>query len=232
MNNSISEHQDFGAGMRKIKIGVFDSGVGGLSLANAIKKEVPHAHIILKEDKKHMPYGARDIEEIYGFIRPIFQLFVAEGCEVIVVACNTVTTNLIERLRAEFSLPMVGMEPMVKPAAEHTNSGVIAVCATPRTLSSDRYKWLKQEYAKNIKVLEPDCSGWALMVETHSVDREKVADIIEKVISKGADQIVLGCTHYHWIEDIIKTFASGRARVIQPEVAVIAQLKKVLIQLA
>jgi glutamate racemase len=218
--------------MPKTKIGVFDSGVGGLSVANAIRKQLPDLEIILKEDKKHLPYGTKSIEEIYGFIKPIFQEFIDEGCQVIVVACNTVTTNLIARLRQEFSVPLVGMEPMVKPAAEASKTGVIAVCATPRTLSSERYKWLKNQFAKGIKVLEPDCSEWAMMIETSNLDREKVAKTIENVIEQGADQIVLGCTHYHWIEEIIKNITAGRATVIQPEVPVIAQLKRVLAQLA
>jgi glutamate racemase len=214
-----------------MKIGVFDSGVGGQSVVNAIKKELPELEIIYKEDKAHVPYGSRPIEEIYGFVKPIFQEFINEGCQVIVIACNTVTTNLISRLRTDFALPMVGMEPMVKPAAEQTKSKIIAICATPRTLASERYKWLKDTYAKGIKVLEPDCSDWALMIEADTLDREKVAKRIEEVIERGADQIVLGCTHYHWIEEVIKEITAGRANVIQPEAPVIAQLKRVLAEL-
>jgi glutamate racemase len=217
--------------MSKVKIGVFDSGVGGLSVVQAIHKELPDLEIIYKDDTAHVPYGTRRVDEIYGFIKPIFQEFIDEGCQVIVVACNTVTTNLIDRLRQEFSLPLVGMEPMVKPAAQNTKTGVIVVCATPRTLSSQRYKSLKAEYAKGVRVLEPDCSDWALMVENNSVDRDKVAEIIKKVCAAGADQIVLGCTHYHWIEQIIKDAAKGRAEVIQPEGPVIDRLKTVLGQL-
>ncbi|MBI4033703.1 glutamate racemase [Candidatus Saccharibacteria bacterium] len=217
---------------QKVKIGVFDSGVGGLSVVNAIKKELPQLEIIYREDKKHVPYGTRSIEEIYGFVKPIFQSFVDEGYKVIVVACNTVTTNLIGRLRSEFAVPMVGMEPMVKPAAVASKTGVIAVCATPRTLESPRYHWLKEQFAKNVKVLEPDCSDWANMVETNRVNREKIAKIVEDSVNTGADQIVLGCTHYHWIEDLIRQIASGRARVIQPEGPVIEQLKRVLKQLS
>jgi len=149
----------------------------------------------------------------------------------VVVACNTVTTNLIDELRKEFDIPLVGMEPMVKPAAAQTKTGVIAVCATPRTLASKRYQWLKDEYAREVKVLEPDCSDWALMIESNKLDREKIAKTVENVISRGADQIVLGCTHYHWIEAIIKQMAQGRAAVIQPEAPVVAQLKRVLSQL-
>jgi glutamate racemase len=214
-----------------MKIGVFDSGVGGQAVVNAIKKQLPELEIIYKEDKAHVPYGSRSIKEIHSFVRPIFQEFINEGCQVIVVACNTVTTNLISSLREEYSVPMVGMEPMVKPAAEKTRSKIIAVCATPRTLTSARYEWLKETYAPGIRVLEPDCSDWALMIESNTLDREKVAKRIEEVINSGADQIILGCTHYHWIEELIKEIAAGRANVIQPEGPVVAQLKRVIAQL-
>jgi glutamate racemase len=214
--------------MPRIKVGVFDSGVGGLSVVKAIKEALPDLEVVYKDDKQHVPYGTRRIDEIHEFIKPIFQEFIEENCEAVVVACNTVTTNLIAELREEFSVPMVGMEPMVKPAALATKTGVVAVCATPRTLSSQRYQWLKNEYAKAVKVLEPDCSDWALMIENKLIDRDKVAVTIREVIAAGADQIVLGCTHYHWIEEIIKNIAAGKAEVIQPEAPVIKQLKRVL----
>jgi glutamate racemase len=216
---------------KSMKIGVFDSGVGGQSVINAIKKELPHLEIIYKDDKKNLPYGSRSVEEIHQLVTPIFQEFVDEGCKAIVVACNTVTTNLISQLRQEFKVPMIGMEPMVKPAAAATKSGIITVCATPRTLSSERYQWLKNEYAKGIEVLEPDCSDWAMMIESNTVDREKIAKIVQDSINQGSDQIVLGCTHYHWIEEEIRELAGNKAQVIQPETAVIAQLKRVLAQL-
>jgi glutamate racemase len=214
--------------MPRIKVGVFDSGVGGLSVVKAIKEALPDLEVVYKDDKQHVPYGTRRIDEIHEFIKPIFQEFIDENCEAVVVACNTVTTNLIAELREEFSVPMVGMEPMVKPAAPATKTGFVAVCATPRTLSSQRYQWLKNEYAKAVKVLEPDCSDWALMIENKLIDRDKVAVTIREVIAAGADQIVLGCTHYHWIEEIIKNIAAGKAEVIQPEAPVIKQLKRVL----
>lgn len=214
--------------MSKIKIGVFDSGVGGLSVVKAIQKALPELEIVYRDDTKHVPYGTRSIEEIHSFVRPIFQNFVDEGCKVIVIACNTVTTNLADKLRIEFAVPMVGMEPMVKPTAAASKTGVIAVCATPRTLSSNRYKWLKERFAKGVKVLEPDCSDWSHMIENNRVDREKIAKIVDDVCEASADQIVLGCTHYHWIEDLLKELAKGRAQVIQPEGSVITQLKRVL----
>jgi glutamate racemase len=217
---------------QKVKIGVFDSGVGGLSVAKAIRHALPEYEVIYRDDSEHVPYGTRGIEEIYNFTKPILKGMVEEGCNVIVIACNTVTTNLIGRLRREIDVPLIGMEPMVKPAAGATKTGVIAICATPRTLASNRYKYLKEEYAKGIKVLEPDCSDWAFMIEVDIPDREKIAKIVKDICDKGADQIVLGCTHYHWIEDEIKKLAKGKASVLQPEEPVIEELKRVLEQLS
>src|SRR4051812_38618633 len=124
--------------MQNLKVGVFDSGVGGQSVVNAIKNELPELKIVYKDDKQHLPYGTKSVGQIHAFVKPIFQSFIDEGCKTIVVACNTVTTNLVSDLRQESTVPIVGMEPMVKPAAAATKTKVIAVCATPRTLTSDR----------------------------------------------------------------------------------------------
>jgi glutamate racemase len=214
-----------------MKIGVFDSGVGGLSMARAIQRAVPEAEVLLREDKTHVPYGTRAPAEILGFVTPIFQELVDAGCQVIVVACNTVSTTLIEELRKRFSLPLVAVEPMIKPAAELTKSKVIAVCATPTTLASNRYAWLKNTYASGIKVLEPDCSAWAYVIEHQEVNRQKVAALINDTLKAGADVIVLACTHYHWIEKEITAISAGKAKVLQPEQAVIGELKRVLTRL-
>lgn len=215
-----------------MKIGVFDSGVGGLSVANAIHEALPEHEVVLREDKEHVPYGTRQPDEILGFVTPIFQELVDQGCQVIVVACNTVSTTLIGELRERFSIPLIAVEPMVKPAADATSSKIVAVCATPTTLASARYAELKATYASGIKVLEPDCSDWAYMIENKTVDRQKIADRINEVLDAGADVIVLGCTHYHWIEEEIRELAASRAQVIQPEQAIIKQLNAVLEQLA
>lgn len=216
-----------------MKIGVFDSGVGGLSVANAIKKALPEHEVILREDKEHVPYGLRTPDEIYGFVEPIFDSLIDDGCKVIVVACNTVSTTLINKLRVRFpDTPLIAFEPMVKPAAELTKTGVIAVCATPATLKSERYGHLKEQYAENIKVLEPYCGDWPAMIENNSLDESKISSRIDEVLDLGADVVVLACTHYHWIEKDIIKMAGDKARVIQPEQPVIEQLKRVLEQLA
>lgn len=117
---------------------------------------------------------------------------------------------------------------MVKPAAKSTVTGVVAICATPATLASKRYAQLKDLYAKGVKILEPDCSQWAYMIEENQINEQLINRQISDLCQASADVIVLGCTHYHWIEEIIKNAAAGRAKVIQPEAAVTAQLKKVL----
>lgn len=216
----------------RVKVGVFDSGVGGTSVARAIREALPNYEVRLHEDKRHVPYGTRQPAEILGFVTPVFQAMIDEGCQVIVVACNTVSTTLIDELRRRFTIPLVAIEPMVKPAAELTKTKVIAVCATPTTLASPRYAWLKNTYAQGIKVLEPDCSDWSSMIEHKQVDQQKISARINESLAAGADVIVLGCTHYHWIEEEIAAIAAGKATVIQPEQAIIKQLKRVLARLA
>jgi glutamate racemase len=215
-----------------MKVGVFDSGVGGLSMANAIKAALPDVEIVLKQDKEHVPYGLRSPEELLGLVTPIFQELVDAGCQVIVVACNTVTTTLIDTLRERFDVPLIAVEPMVKTAAELTKAKIIAVCATPTTLASARYAELKDQYARGITVLEPDCGDWPAMIEHKRVEEAAIADRINEVLDRGADVIVLACTHYHWIEDEIKELAADRAQVIQPEQAIIEELKRVLARLS
>ncbi|HUC89547.1 MAG TPA: glutamate racemase [Patescibacteria group bacterium] len=210
------------------KIGVFDSGIGGLSVARAIEKALPNDTVIFACDKQHMPYGDKSPQEVLGFVVPILEHLAAEGCQVIVIACNTVTTTLIEELRHRISVPLVGIEPMVKTAAEQTKSGIIAVCATPATLKSSRYAWLKETYAPGLRVLEPDCSTWAYMVEHDQIKEQQLRQQIDEVCSQGADVIVLGCTHYHWIRGVIQEMAGQKVAVIQPEQAVIKRLKQVL----
>lgn len=215
-----------------MKVGVFDSGIGGLSVANAIKKSLPQLDIILKEDKQHIPYGTRQPAEILEFVVPIFESMIKEGCEIIVIACNTVSTNLMPQLRRRFSVPLIAVEPMLKYAARLTKSKVVTVCATPATLASPRYHYLKSRYAKSLAVLEPDCSEWAQMIQQKKIEEAKIRRSIEASLAAGSDVIVLGCTHYHWIEKEIKKIADARALVLQPEPIVIGQLRQLLEQLA
>lgn len=211
-----------------MKIGVFDSGIGGLSVANAIKNAQPEHEIIFRNDAEHLPYGTKTTEEIFNFCLPVLRTLQDEGCVCIVVACNTVSTNLIEPLRKALSIPLIATEPMIKPAAEGTKSRKIIVCATPRTLASKRYADLKATYAQNIEVFEPDCSDWTSLIEDEAMSEDRIKQAIESGLRAGADQIVLGCTHYHWIEEDIREIAGDKAAILQPESAILHQLATVL----
>lgn len=211
-----------------MKIGVFDSGIGGLSVATALEMGLPGNEVIFADDRQHLPYGTKSPDELLGYVVPILEDLVKQDCGLIVIACNTVTTTLISELRQRVSVPLVGIEPMVKPASERTKTGVIAVCATPTTLASERYAELKATYAQKVEVLEPDCSEWSAMIEDNNVNHRKIAAEINDVCEKKADVIVLGCTHYHWIEEVIRQVANGRAEVIQPEAAIVKQVERLL----
>lgn len=212
-----------------MKIGVFDSGIGGLSVAKAIEKALPDAEVLFVHDTPdHFPYAMKSPDEIYGYVLPIFQNLVNQKCDTIVVACNTVSTTLIKRLRGAFSTPLIALEPMVKPAVALTKSGVISVCATPTTLGSERYAWLKETYGQACTFLEPDCSDWSLLIEHDKMNDITIRERIEPVLQQGADVIVLGCTHYHWIEEEIKAIAGDSVQILQPESAVVEQVRRVL----
>lgn len=215
-----------------MKIGVFDSGIGGLSVANAIEKAAPEHDVIFVNDTANVPYGTKTPAQLLPLVTPILEDLVKQGCEVIVIACNTVSTTLIEPLRAHFNVPLIALEPMVKPAAEQTKAGVIAVCATPATLMSERYAWLKDTYAQADTIIEPDCSDWAALIEQNDLNESKIKEDIQPALAAGADVIVLGCTHYHWIEQEIRKIAGENITILQPEQAVVAQLNRVLATLS
>lgn len=211
-----------------MKIGVFDSGVGGQSFVDALKSRFIDAEIVYKEDKDNIPYGNKSPEELLRLTLPIFKSFESEGCSAVLVACNTVTTTIINELRNALKIPLVGVEPMVKPAAEKTKTKNIAVCATPTTLKSARYAWLKQNFGQGINIYEPDCSIWATMIEQNRSSELKLSELITEMRQKNVDIIVLGCTHYHWIESELKQITEPDIQVIQPIEPVINQLERIL----
>lgn len=215
-----------------MKIGVFDSGLGGLSVADAITQAIPDIEVTLREDHDNVPYGTKNPEDLLKLVTPIFTELVDAGCQIIVVACNTVSTTLIDDLRNQFDVPLVAVEPMIKVAAKLTRSQIVTVCATPTTLASQRYQYLKKRYAKDVAVLEPDCHDWSYMIEHNQIDEDKIRQRVEQTLEEGSDVIVLGCTHYHWIEQQIKDIAGKRAQVIQPEPIIVDQVRKLIAQLS
>jgi glutamate racemase len=211
-----------------MKIGIFDSGVGGQTFVSAIEKTYPSSEIVYKDDKENLPYGDKSPEELLRLTLPIFKEFENENCDAVLVACNTITTNIISELRQELTIPLVGAEPMIKTAATTTKTKNIAVCATPATLKSKRYSWLKEQYADGVAVVEPDCSNWAYMIEHNRKNELDLRSMIEDLRVKDVDVVVLGCTHYHWIEAELREMGALDIQVIQPIEPILDQLGRVL----
>ena len=212
-----------------MRIGVFDSGIGGEAVAQALHKEFPHADIMTVSDREHVPYGVRPTEEIISLTDAAITPLLASGCDIIVLACNTATAAAIDVLRERYpTQPFIGLEPMVKPAAALTKTGVIAILATPTTLGSERYLKAKHDFAANLTVIEPDCSDWADLIESNRVNREKIDDVINQCLEADADMIVLGCTHYHWIKHEIAETAGLKAVVLEPSEAIARRIRELL----
>lgn len=212
-----------------MRIGVFDSGIGGKAVAESLIVDFPNDEVMYVNDTAHIPYGGRTQQDIITLTEAAIQPLIEAHCDVIVLACNTATAAAIEYLRGTYpNTPFVGLEPMVKPAATLTTSKVIAVFATPFTLQSTRYTTLKQQFAQGVKVLEPDCSDWATMIEHNELSDDRIETITQSVVDQNADVIVLACTHYHWIEDKIREIAGDTAVIIDPTDAISHQVHSLL----
>lgn len=212
-----------------MKLGVFDSGIGGEAVAESLKKEFPTAQIITVNDRDNVPYGDKTPADVIHLTMAAIQPLLDADCDIIIIACNTATTIAIEHLRIVFpGQKFIGLEPMVKPAAHLTKSHTIAVCATPATLTSQRYTNLLKKYALHLEILEPDCSQWAYWIENNSINRQHIESTINDVCARGADVIVLACTHYHWIKELIADIADGRAVVIEPSEAIARRVRQLL----
>ena len=212
-----------------MRLGVFDSGIGGKAIAESLKLSFPDADIITVDDRKNVPYGNKTNKEIINLTDKTVQPLLKQACDVIIIACNTATAVAIDSLRAKYpNQKFIGIEPMIKTASSLSSTRKIAVFATPATLNSQRYKKLVNKYAKNLEILEPDVSDWALMIEKNQINYESIRKVVEKVCQNGVDVIVLGCTHYHWIKNSIIEMASQRARVIEPSEAIGKRVKNLL----
>ncbi|NLS09429.1 glutamate racemase [Nesterenkonia sp. MY13] len=211
-----------------MKIGVFDSGRGGQAVADRLAELLPQAQVVTAHDHKNVPYGSRTPEEVHRLTDRAIQPLLKD-CDVVVLACNTATAAAIEQLRADYpQMPFVGLEPMVKPASSLTRSGRIVVCATPATLASPRYQRLKQTWAGELTVIEPDCSSWAATIEQGRSADLALSAVVESVETQGADVVVLACTHYHWIKDAIQAATGDHVQVLEPSDAIASQIQRVL----
>jgi glutamate racemase len=210
-------------------IGVFDSGLGGLSVLGAIAHALPRADLVYLADTAHVPYGDKPDGFITGRVLAIGRHLADAGCRLIVVACNTATTAAIQALRDHLpDIPVVGVEPGVKPAAQSSPARHIAVLATEATARSQRLAHLVKAHADGARVDVVPCPGWATHVETLRPDtpafRAEVARKIEPLLAAGADRLVLGCTHYAFLAPIIAPLLQGRAELVDVAAAVARQV--------
>ncbi|MCB2223447.1 MAG: glutamate racemase [Actinobacteria bacterium] len=211
-------------------IGLFDSGVGGLSVLREVRALLPGADLVYLADQAHHPYGERSLEEVRGLAEQASDLLLARGAEAIVVACNTASAAALRALRDRHpGVPFVGMEPAVKPAAAATRTRVVGVLATPTTFQAEVFDDLVGRFAAGIEVLAHPCPGWADLVERDGggVDPEVIARHVRPVVEAGADTLVLACTHYSFVAPQIAAAAGDGVALIDPAAAVARQVARV-----
>jgi glutamate racemase len=211
-------------------VGVFDSGVGGLSVLREIRRELPDEHVLYVADSGYAPYGDQSDEVIKSRTTAIAQFLVSESAKALVVACNTATAVAIDTLRSRFSVPVVAMEPAVKPAALQTRSAVVGVLATSRTLSGSKFSQLRVAYGANVQILLQPCPGLVEQVEKGDLcslaTRSLVEQYVGPLLMKGADTLVLGCTHYPFLIPVIRAITGPSVTIIDPSVAVARELRR------
>jgi glutamate racemase len=219
--------------MKNPPIGVFDSGVGGLSVLRALWQELPGQSFIYLADQAHVPYGPRPLEQVRAFSEAITRYLLAQGAGLIVVACNTASAAALHRLRETFPGTLfVGMEPAVKPAAEHTRSGAVGVLATPATFQGALYASVVERFANGVRLMQHTCPGLVAQIEAGDVEGAKTRAILEEalgpMLAAGIDTVVLGCTHYPFVIPLIEQIVGSGVRVIDPAPAVARQARRLL----
>ena len=219
-------------------IGIFDSGIGGLSVFREIRKLLPEQGYIYYSDSAHCPYGEKSKEYIIDRARSITRRLMGMGAEIVVVACNTATAAAISTLRKEFPIKFIGMEPAIKPAAALTKTGVVGVLATAGTLKAEKYLDTREKWAQSITVVEHIGEGFVELVEKGQTSGAEAEAVVQNslvpLLEAGADTIVLGCTHYPFLADTIKKVAAAHGadsdsfHLIDPAPAVARHLLEVM----
>lgn len=218
--------------MKENPIGIFDSGVGGTSIFKEIHRLMPLEHIIYLADSKNAPYGEKSKEEIRQLSFKNTEFLLNRNCKMIVVACNTATTNAIQQLRKTYNLPIVGIEPAIKPAALNSKSKTIGILATKGTLSSELFAKTSDLFTKNIEVVEVVGHGLVKAIENGDKDADFIHELLKKLlapmIQKKIDYLVLGCSHYPYLVSQIKRVLPKNVNIIDSGEAVARQVKTIL----
>ena len=221
--------------MSQAPIGVFDSGVGGLSVLREIRARLPHESLLYVADSGHVPYGEKSAEFIRERSQHIAEFLLGQGAKALVLACNTATAAAVAELRARYpELPIVGMEPAVKPAAAATRSGVVGVLATTGTLKSAKFAALLDRFASDVRVITQPCPGLVEQIEAGELDSPRTRALlqgwVEPLLAEGCDTLILGCTHYPFIKPLLRELVPDAVSLVDTGAAVARHLQRLLEQ--
>lgn len=213
-------------------LGVFDSGVGGLSVVKHLRRELPTVPLLYVADQAHVPYGPRPMAEVRALSTAITAWLLAQGARTIVIACNTASAAALKHLRHSYpAVPFVGMEPAVKPAAEHTHTGVVGVLATPATFQGELFASVVERFAQGVQVIPQVCPGLVEQIEAGRLDTPDTEALlrgwVEPLLACGVDTLVLGCTHYPFVAPLLQKIAGPQVRLVDPAPAVARQTARV-----
>jgi glutamate racemase len=214
-------------------IGIFDSGVGGLSILRQIRSHLPNEDVLYVADQGHVPYGVRSLDEVRRFSHGITDFLLDSSAKLIVVACNTASAAALRTLRENYpDIPFVGMEPAVKPAAKSTRSHIVGVLATQATFQGELFASVVERFAQDVTILEQTLPNLVRQIENGDLDGPQTCEILREYVSpliaKGADTLVLACTHYPFIIPVLKDLAGPKVQVIDPSPAIARQTMRVL----
>lgn len=211
-------------------IGIFDSGVGGLSIAKSIREQLPNESLLYVADSYHAPYGSKSPAFITQRARAISKFLSSNDAKAIIVACNTATVSGISELRKEFSIPVIGVEPGIKPATLITKNGVIGVLATPQTVNSYTFQNLLKRFTHSNIIVIQSCPELAEQVEMLELSSHKTRQLLQKylkpLLDKGIDTLVLGCTHYGFLTPMIESIIGPKVTIINTDKPVARQVKR------
>lgn len=214
-------------------IGIFDSGIGGLTVANAVFSLLPNEQVIYVGDTARIPYGNKTQADIINYSFEIIDFLLSKECKAIVIACNTASAAALNAARENWpNIPFIGMEPAIKPAAQHTQSGKVGVLATAGTFKSQRYAKLMEAHTKGIELIQNPCIGLVKLIENQKTKDIETKKMLQSILlpmkEKGADTFVLGCTHYPFVKPLIEEIigADDKGQIIDPAPAIARQLKK------
>lgn len=212
-------------------IGIFDSGIGGTSIWKEINRLLPNENTIYLADSKNAPYGQKSKEEIVALSIKNTEVLLDQNCKMIVVACNTATTNAIKELRERFTVPFIGIEPAIKPAAVLSETQTIGILATKGTLSSELFNRAVENYS-NVKIVEQVGYGLVQLIEDGKIESEEMTQLLESylkpMVEANIDYLVLGCTHYPYLIPQIKKMIPAHIKIIDSGKAVAKQTKNIL----